>query len=88
MFNELKRTWRILTNQLYERYEHHGNIVWVRRDLKGKHREYCLCHSCGRFKPDTEENCVTANLIFAICKECDVVLPVWECPFFKCHSRA
>ena len=83
MFRNIEKTYRILTNKLYERYKHHGVNVWVRWDLKGKHREYCLCFSCDRFKPDTEDNCVTANLIFALCKECDLVTPVWECPFFS-----
>ena len=66
----------------YIEYEHHGADVWVRKDLKGKHRDYCLCFSCGRFNPDTEDQCTTANLLFAVCKECDLVTPVFECPFF------
>jgi hypothetical protein len=30
----------------------HGNVVNVRRDLKGKHRDHCLCWSCGLFDPE------------------------------------
>jgi hypothetical protein len=37
-------------------YEHHGNKVWVRSDLKGTHRSNCLCYSCDRFKPEDWEN--------------------------------
>ena len=67
----------------YLHKEHHGATVWVRSDLDGKHREHCLCWDCAKFHPDTPENCVTANLVFAVCKECDLVLPVWECPIFQ-----
>ena len=31
------------------RYEHHENEVAVRKNLKGKHRQYCLCFTCGNF---------------------------------------
>ena len=68
----------------YLHYEHHGNLVWVRADLQGKHREYCLCYDCERFTPENgKNNCTTANLIYALCCECDLVLPVWECPYFN-----
>jgi hypothetical protein len=30
-------------------YEHHGHNVAVRSDLKGKHREHCLCYRCSKF---------------------------------------
>jgi len=63
-------------------YEHHGVDAWVREDLKGKHRDHCLCFSCGRFKPNSEDNCATADLLFAVCKRCGLVTPVYECPFF------
>lgn len=65
------------------RYEHHGEIVAVREDLKGKHREYCLCFQCDRFIPeDRERNCRTAELLYAVCRECGLTTPVWECPYF------
>ena len=65
-------------------YEHHGTTVAVRADLKGKHREHCLCHRCLRL--DTEHratNCPIANLLYAVCCLADVVTPVWECPLFQ-----
>jgi len=69
---------------VFEQYHHHDDIVWVRSDLKGKHREHCLCHSCTRFKPEHREmNCSTANLVYSVCCECGLVLPVWECPYFE-----
>lgn len=66
----------------YERYEHHGKKVYVRTDLKGKHRDYCLCHSCAKMKPGTDEHCRRAALLYAYCRMLDMVTPVWECPEF------
>ena len=67
---------------MYEAYEHHGASVVVRKDLKGKHREYCLCHNCYRFKPDTAKNCLIAQAVFKNCVEFNIVTPMWECPKF------
>ena len=72
----------------YSQYEHHGATVWVRNDLKGKHREHCECYSCEKFVPmDRAANCPRANLIYAICVMLDMVLPVWECPDFSKRDR-
>jgi len=68
----------------YERYKHHDNWVWVRKDLKGKHRDYCLCHCCASFFPeDRKKNCPIANMLYAIDCFADIVTPVWECPLFR-----
>ncbi len=67
----------------YVQYEHHGALVSVREDLKGKHREYCLCWSCANFKPGEESNCPRAKQLYQFCVENDMVTPVWECPAFK-----
>jgi hypothetical protein len=62
-------------------YVHHGNLVKVRYDLKGKHRDYCLCYSCEFFNPsDRAKNCKIANALYALCVDFGVVTPVWECP--------
>lgn len=66
----------------YECYVHHSNLVFVRRDLKGKHREHCLCHSCAKFNPGSPTNCSKANLLYAVCVAFGLVTPVWECPDF------
>ena len=67
----------------YEQYDHHGNKVWVRSDLKGKHWDYCLCASCTRLNiKNHTENCVIANMLYSICVEQDLVIPVWECAEF------
>ena len=71
------------STKLFERYEHHGNLVWVRTDLKGKHRDHCLCFSCRRFLPGSDKNCAIAKRIYTNCIELKLVTPVWECPCFR-----
>jgi len=67
----------------FEQYQHHGKWVWVRKDLKGKHRENCLCFSCQLLDIDNPtKSCPVANHVFSLCVLMDMVLPVWECPFF------
>ncbi len=66
------------------RYKHHGKKVWVREDLKGKHREHCLCFKCKRFdEHNPSESCALANMIYAMCVKYNLVLPVWECMVFE-----
>jgi len=63
-------------------YEHHGNRVAVQEELKGTHREHCLCYGCDNFKPGTEENCDIAEAVYENCVDFGIVTPVWECPDF------
>lgn len=68
----------------FEQYVHHGNAVHVRSDLKGKHREHCLCFSCSHFHPeDRAKNCGIADRVYMLCVDEHLVLPVWECPMFS-----
>lgn len=58
--------------------------VWVKEDLCGKHREYCLCFSCKKLNiTDPEKNCSRASLVYALCRMANMVIPVWECPDFS-----
>lgn len=69
---------------MIERYNHHGNDVCVRRDLKGRHREHCLCYDCDEFSgEDRVSNCPISNVVYAICVAFGIVSPIWECPKFK-----
>jgi len=69
---------------MFIQYQHHGTQVWVREDLKGKHREHCLCWSpCALFKPDDPDNCPIAQANYEFCVKHNVTLPVWECPVFE-----
>jgi len=67
------------------KYEHHGTLVNVDMDLKGLHREHCLCfQGCNFFKPeDHANNCEIANAVFKNCVDFNIVTPVWECPKFE-----
>lgn len=65
-------------------YLHHGSYVYVDEELKGKHREHCLCWRCKKFAPGEHKiNCPLANLNFANCQLNNMVLPVYECPRFS-----
>lgn len=64
-------------------YEHHGAIVSVREDLKGKHREHCLCFSCKHFNPGTAANCEIAQATYENCVKFNTTTPVFECPKFE-----
>jgi hypothetical protein len=64
------------------KYTHHGREVFVRADLKGNHREHCLCFSCFNFKPGDSDNCPVAQQVYKTCVDFNLVTPVWECPQF------
>jgi hypothetical protein len=64
-------------------YEHHGEDVFVRRLLKGKHRRYCLCYDCKLFKPNTISNCPIAQKVYDLNRETGITTPVWECIYFR-----
>lgn len=66
-----------------EQYEHHGATVSVATELKGKHREHCLCFGCAKFNPGTTDNCPKAQRLFQLCVEEHMVTPVYECPDFR-----
>lgn len=63
-----------------EIYNHHGRDVHVISELKGKHREHCLCFQCEKFNEDRSKNCHIANKLFKSCVRFGVVTPVYECP--------
>lgn len=65
-------------------YDHHGQTVKVRSDLKGKHWEYCLCGSCVKLDTqDADANCPIASELYELCRYYNLVTPVWECPDFE-----
>jgi hypothetical protein len=65
-------------------YEHHGIQVKVRTDLKGRHREFCLCYHCAKLNTeDRPNNCPIANELLAFDIKNGVVCPVFECPVFE-----
>lgn len=73
----------IKMNEIVE-YEHHNAVVKVRKDLKGKHRSFCLCwNNCQHFKPGQIDNCQIAQDVYKNCVEYNIVTPVFECPKYK-----
>ncbi len=66
-----------------ETYIHHERRVFVPVELKGKHRDHCLCYSCCFFHPeDREKNCNVADELFRLDKRHGLTTPVYECPYF------
>lgn len=70
-------------SKMFELYKHHGEQpVWVRADLRDRHRDHCLCFDCKRFHPGEPVNCPVAQAIYQNCLNYNLVTPVWECPRF------
>lgn len=67
---------------MYIQYEHHGKTVWVRKDLKGRHREHCLCYDCSKFVPGSEKNCPIASALYQLDVFYNITTPVFECVEF------
>lgn len=69
-------------------YKHYGQTVAVDGELKGKHKEHCLCYRCKKLViGDRRKNCNLAEDNFANCQLHNVVLPVWECPKFEVKEK-
>jgi len=69
---------------LYESYERNGKRAWVRSDLKGRQKEFCMCWDCGNFKPEAEnKGCPIINGVLTMAAAENIVLPVWECGEFQ-----
>lgn len=65
-------------------YEHHGKTVFVKEELMGKHRGYCLCYLCSKLNINSrEENCPIANAVYDNCVNYGITSPVFECPNFE-----
>ena len=56
----------------------------VFEELKGKHKDHCLCFKCDAFKPMTPENCKIAQATFDNCVKFNTVTPMYECPMYEC----
>jgi len=68
----------------YIQYKHHGEYVFVRDDLFDRHKEYCLCYKCQKFKPKEDNiNCEIAKSLFKLDCRYHIVTPVWECKKFE-----
>ena len=69
---------------MYEKYERNGKTAWVRSDLKGKQKEYCMCWDCKKFNPTTDDKgCSIIKNVLSLANNSNIVLPVWECGIFE-----
>ena len=65
-------------------FRHHQHIVTAKRELKGKYKQFCMCHECRHFHPDDRpRNCHIANQLFPIMVRTGVTIVIWECPEFE-----
>lgn len=69
---------------MYENYEKYSKKAWVRSDLKGKQKEFCMCWDCENFEPETDDKgCDIIKNVLTMATERNIVLPVWECGEFE-----
>lgn len=60
-----------------------GQPVWVRAELQGRQKEYCICWACQKFNPGAaDKGCSTIFSVLRLAAEKGVILPVWACPTF------
>ena len=60
-----------------------GKSIWVRADLQGRQKEYCICWNCRKFNPNAaDKGCSIIFSVLHLAAEKGVVLPVWACPVF------
>lgn len=65
------------------KYFHHGEERWVRSDMMGKNKDFCLCYSCAKFKPNTPENCEIASGLHAFIIRNHAMAVMWDCAVFE-----
>ena len=68
-----------------EKYEHHGVKVSAISELKGKHRDICLCWNCALFSPGNangQPNCSLAQMNFEMDVKFHLITPVIECQIY------
>lgn len=64
-----------------------GKELSVNEELVNKHRDHCLCwQGCKHFKPNSEENCPIAQMLFEFDKKYNVTTPVWECETYESEN--
>lgn len=66
----------------FEQYSHHDIAMWVRKNLKGKHRLLCMCYNCESFHPCKQNNCPKAQELYRFDVQNSMVTPVLECRDF------
>lgn len=67
----------------YVSYEHDREKRWVRKDLAGRNEEFCLCHACSKFKPNSSENCDIVSSLSAFSVRNPALAIIWDCAKFE-----
>ena len=68
---------------MYEQIDRGNEKSWVRSDLKGRQKEFCMCWDCTGFKSETEDKgCGIIREVLQLASARKIVLPVWECARF------
>ena len=63
--------------------KHHGKEVWVNPTTESIRKEECLCFNCNLLKPDQQDNCFIAKLLYEACAQNDIALMVTRCPLWE-----
>jgi len=69
-------------------YVHHGKTMYVRQDLKGHHKDYCLCYSCEKMTPGKPDHCLVAQGLYDYDCKHGVTTPVFECSLFVATKQS
>ena len=68
---------------MYEQIDKGDVRTWVRKDLKGRQKEHCMCWNCRKFMPETDhKGCSIIREVLKLASINNIVLPVWECAVF------
>ncbi len=73
---------------MYEQMDKGNAKTWVRKDLKGRQKEFCMCWDCVKFMPETEhKGCSMIKDVLLLASRNSIVLPVWECAAFEAKQK-
>lgn len=61
----------------------YGRVVYEDVELDDHRRLSCLCKSCDRLIPGSENNCRQAEVLFALCRTVGMAVAVSRCAEFK-----
>lgn len=61
----------------------YGRVVYEDTELDDHRRLSCLCKSCERLTPRSDENCSHAEVLFALCRTVGMAVAVSRCAEYK-----
>jgi hypothetical protein len=66
-----------------KKVEKHGKKVWSNAFMDELRKTECLCLNCARLEKGVMKRCLTADILFGVCKKNGLALMVTRCPKFK-----